>query len=88
MREKQQLNNNVSSLIPSFLVCRAEMTADKIWRSASTEPLLTAASLVEFVVLDCEPYGVSPRGVRGDENIKSRSALWDVVVSPFVYVKR
>lgn len=58
------------------------MPADKFWRSASTEPLLTAASLVEFVVLDCEPYGVSPRGGRGEENIKGKSALWDVVVSP------
>lgn len=30
------------------------MTADRYWR-LTPDPLLSAASLVEFVVLDCEP---------------------------------
>ncbi|CAN0435333.1 unnamed protein product [Ascophyllum nodosum] len=42
----------------------ADMTADKYWR-VSTDPLLTASSLVEFVVLDCEPSDYGSRGVSG-----------------------
>ena len=64
------------------------MTADKYWR-VSTDPLLTASSLVEFVVLDCEPSDYGSRGVSGGGKGpsdggagKESPALWDVVVSP------
>ncbi|CAM9543953.1 unnamed protein product, partial [Ectocarpus sp. 12 AP-2014] len=73
----------------------ADMPADRYWRSPP-EPLLSASSLTEFVVLDCEPAdGFSAAGGGGGGGgggKKGRSAaslaagtknmrLWEVVVA-------
>lgn len=66
------------------------MPADRYWR-APPDPLLSASSLAEFVVLDCEPAdgfggGGGKKGAPGGAagvgggGIKDK-ALWEVVVS-------
>lgn len=67
---------------------RAEMAPDKYWRTPP-EPLLSAASLVEFVVLDCEPVNnyASAGGGSGGGGKKAgaggpteKTQLWEAVV--------
>lgn len=59
------------------------MASDRYWRSPP-EALLSAASMVEFVVLDCEPAEAAAPGGRRGKGGRSQAAvqLWEVVVSP------
>lgn len=62
------------------------MGADRYWR-APPEPLLSAASLVEFFVLDCEPADASVEGGGGRKGGARMAVtgagkvpLWEMVV--------
>lgn len=64
------------------------MPADRYWR-APPDPLLSASSLAEFVVLDCEPadgFGGGGGGKKGATAgaggvAGGNKSLWEVVVS-------
>eukprot|EP00904_Undaria_pinnatifida_P005794 jgi/Undpi1/2344/HiC_scaffold_13.g05727.m1 len=65
----------------------ADLTSDRYWRSPP-DPLLSTNSLVEFVVLDCEPAEFSGGGGGGGGGkhggtgaTGSQVALWEVVVA-------
>ena len=75
-----------------FFFFRADLTSDRYWRSPP-DPLLSSSSLVEFVVLDCEPAEFSGGGGGGGGGKEwgatgSEVALWEVVVRLFVYLLR
>lgn len=81
----------ISSIYSTRLLRRAELPADRYWR-APPDPLLSASSLAEFVVLDCEPAdGFAGGGGGGGGGKKGAAgaaaagggnkALWEVVVS-------
>lgn len=76
------------------------MTGDRYWRT-TPDPLISAASLVEFVVLDCEPAesgrgggGGGGGGKRGKGETTTGAGagggttmpIWEVVVSSFRFV--
>eukprot|EP00903_Cladosiphon_okamuranus_P022089 g20312.t1 len=67
----------------------AEMPGDRYWR-APPEPLLSASSLTEFVVLDCEPAdgfgggggkGAGKKGAAAAGTGGGNKTLWTVVVA-------